>query len=392
MNAYLVAGFRTAVGKAPKGLFRFTRPDYLAQVVIEHLLTSVPGFDVNEVDDLIVGNAIPEGEQGLNIARMIALMSLPMHVPGVTINRYCASGLEAIAMASAKIHSGLGNAIIAGGTETMSMIPMPGYKVSPNYEIASQHPDWYLGMGNTAEAVANEYKISREDSDNFAFTSHQRAINAITSGKFKEQIVPVKVEEVYLDENMKRQTRSYIVDTDEGPRADTTIEKLAKLKPVFAAKGVVTAGNASQMSDGASFVLVVSEEILKRYNLKPIAQLIGYGIAGVHPRIMGIGPVEAIPKALAHAGIKKEDLSAIELNEAFATQSLAVVRTLDLNPEVVNPNGGAIALGHPLGCSGAKLSVQVINEVKRRGGKYGMVSACVGGGQGIAGIYEVFEN
>lgn len=392
MNAYLVAGYRTAVGKAPKGLFRFTRPDYLAKVVIKHLLASVPGFDVNEVGDLIVGNAIPEGEQGLNIGRMIALMSLPMHVPGVTINRYCASGLEAIAYASAKIHSGLANAIIAGGTETMSMIPMPGYKVAPNYELALEHPDWYLGMGNTAEAVANEFKVTREECDLFSLTSHQRALNAISSGKFKDEIVPVTVEEVYLDENMKRKTRSYIVDTDEGPRADTTLEKLAKLKPSFAAKGVVTPGNASQMSDGASFVLVVSEEILKKYNLTPIAQLVGYGIAGVHPRIMGIGPVEAIPKALAHAGLKKEDISAIELNEAFATQSIAVIKTLDLNPELVNPNGGAIALGHPLGCSGAKLSVQVINEVKRRGGKYGMVSACVGGGQGIAGIFEVFHN
>ena len=392
MNAYIVAGFRTAVGKAPKGLFRFTRPDDLAMHVIKHLTASVPSFDVNEVSDLIVGNAIPEGEQGLNMARMIALMSLPMHVPGVTLNRYCASGLEAIAYASAKIHSGMGEAIIAGGAETMSMIPMPGYKVAPNYGLAKQHPDWYLGMGNTAEAVANEFNVSREDADLFAFTSHQRAVKAIQEGKFKSEIVPITVEEVYLDENQKRQKRSYIVDTDEGPRADTTIEKLAKLKPAFHAKGVVTAGNSSQMSDGASFVLVVSEAILKKYNLKPIAQLVGYGISGVHPRIMGIGPIEAIPKALKHANLKKEDLTAIELNEAFATQSLAVVRHLDLDPERVNPNGGAIALGHPLGCSGAKLSVQVINEVKRQNGKYGMVSACVGGGQGIAGIFEVFPN
>jgi len=392
MNAYIVAGYRTAVGKAPKGLFRFTRPDDLAQKVIAQVLASVPSFDANEIGDLIVGNAIPEGEQGLNIARMIALMALPMHVPGVTINRYCASGLEAIALASAKIHAGLAEAIVAGGTETMSMIPMPGYKVVPNYMVAKEHPDWYLGMGNTAEAVADEFKVSRDDADMFAYTSHMRAIKAIQEGKFKDEIVPIKVEEVYLDENQKRQTRSYVVDTDEGPRADTTVEKLAKLKPAFHAKGVVTAGNSSQMSDGAAFVLVVSEALLKKYNLQPIAQMVGYGVAGVHPRIMGIGPVEAIPKALKNANLTKNDITAIELNEAFATQSLAIVRQLGLDPERVNPNGGAIALGHPLGCSGAKLSVQVINEVKRQNGKYGMVSACVGGGQGIAGIFEVFNN
>jgi acetyl-CoA acetyltransferase family protein len=392
MNAYIVAGYRTAVAKAPRGGFRFTRPDDLAAAVIRHLMASVPNFDPQRVDDLIVGNAIPEAEQGLNMARMIALMSLPLKTPGVTINRYCASGLEAIVMAAAKIHSGLAQAIVAGGAETMSLIPMGGYKIVPNPTVAREHPEWYFGMGNTAEAVAMEFNISREDCDVFAYHSHMKAVAAIAAGKFKDEIVPFTVTETYLDENEKKKTRTYVVDTDEGPRADTTIDKLAKLKPVFAAKGVVTAGNASQTSDGAAFVLVVSEKVLNEFNLKPIARLAGYGMSGVEPRIMGIGPVEAIPAALKHSGLQLDDIDVIELNEAFATQSLAVIRQLGLDESKVNPNGGAIALGHPLGCSGAKLSVQVFNEVRRRGGKYGMVSACVGGGQGIAGIYEVYPN
>ena len=392
MNAYIVAGYRTAVAKAPRGGFRFTRPDDLAAAVIRHLMASVPNFDPNRVDDLIVGNAIPEAEQGLNIARMIGLMSLPIKTPGVTINRYCASGLEAITMAAAKIHSGLAEAVVAGGTETMSLIPMGGYKIAPNPTVAQEHPEWYFGMGNTAEAVATEFNVSREDCDVFAYHSHMKAVAAIAAGKFKDEIVPFTVSETYLDENEKRRTRTYVVDTDEGPRADTAIDKLAKLKPVFAAKGVVTAGNASQTSDGAAFVLVVSEKVLKEFNLSPIARLVGYGMSGVEPRIMGIGPVEAIPAALKHAGLKQDDIDVIELNEAFATQSLAVIRKLGLDESKINPNGGAIALGHPLGCTGAKLSVQVFNEVRRRGGKYGMVSACVGGGQGIAGIYEIYKN
>jgi len=351
-------------------------------------MASVPNFDPNRVDDLIVGNAIPEGEQGLNMARMIALMSLPMSVPGVTVNRYCASGLETIAMAASKIHAGLADAIVAGGAESMSLIPMGGYKIAPNYGVAKDHPDWYFGMGNTAEAVATQYNISREDCDQFSYQSHQKAIKAVAEGKFKDGIVPVPVEEVYLDANEKRATRNYVVDTDEGPRADTTAEALAKLKPVFAAKGVVTAGNSSQTSDGAAFVLVVSEKVLKEFNLTPRLQLKGYGISGVDPRIMGIGPVAAIPAALKHAGLKQDDIDTIELNEAFATQSLAVIRELGLDQSKVNPNGGAIALGHPLGCTGAKLTVQVMNELDRINGKYGMVSACVGGGQGIAGIFE----
>ncbi|MCS7086452.1 MAG: acetyl-CoA C-acyltransferase, partial [Bacteroidia bacterium] len=312
--------------------------------------------------------------------------------PGVTINRYCASGLEAIAMAAAKIHAGLAHAIVAGGTETMSMIPMGGYKIAPNPTVAQEHPEWYFGMGLTAEAVAREFNVSREDCDRFAYQSHMKATAALAAGKFKDEIVPVTVTETYLDENEKKQTRTYVVDTDEGPRADTSPEKLAQLKPVFAANGVVTAGNASQTSDGAAFVLVVSEKILKEFDLTPIARLVGYGISGVEPRIMGIGPVEAIPAALKHAGLKQDDIDVIELNEAFASQSLAVIRKLGLDESKVNPNGGAIALGHPLGCTGAKLSVQVFHEVRRRGGKYGMVSACVGGGQGIAGIYEVYPN
>lgn len=391
MNAYIVAGYRTAVGKSGRGVFRFMRPDTLGALVIKHIKAQTPGFDFSRVNDLIVGNAMPEAEQGLNFARYIALESLGVKVPAVTINRYCASGLEAIAMASAKIHAGIADAIIAGGAESMSVIPnMAGYKVAPNYEVAKEHPDYYWGMGFTAEAVAQQFNISREDCDTFSYNSHQKAIKAIKEGKFKDDIVPVEVEEVYV-EGDKKKTRKYTVDTDEGPRADTTVERLAKLKPAFTAKGVVTAGNSSQTSDGAAFVLVVSEKILKEYNLKPIAQLVGYGLSGLEPRIMGVGPIEAIPAAVKNAGIKQDDIDVIELNEAFATQSLAIVRTLGLNPDKVNVNGGAIALGHPLGCTGAKLTVQMINETKRRKGKYGMVTACVGGGQGIAGVFQMLN-
>jgi acetyl-CoA acyltransferase len=391
MNAYIVAGYRTAVGKSGRGVFRFMRPDTLGALVVKHIKAQTPGFDFGRVNDLIVGNAMPEAEQGLNFARYIALESLGVKVPAVTINRYCASGLEAIAMASAKIHAGIADAIIAGGAESMSVIPnMAGYKVAPNYEVAKEHPDYYWGMGFTAEAVAQQFNISREDCDTFSYNSHQKAIKAIKEGKFKDEIVPVEVEEVYV-EGDKRKTRKYTVDTDEGPRADTTVDRLAKLKPAFTAKGMVTAGNSSQTSDGAAFVLVVSEKILKEYNLKPIAQLVGYGLSGLEPRIMGVGPIEAIPAAVKNAGLKQDDVDVIELNEAFATQSLAIVRTLGLNPDKVNVNGGAIALGHPLGCTGAKLTVQMINETKRRKGKYGMVTACVGGGQGIAGIFQMLN-
>jgi acetyl-CoA acyltransferase len=390
MNAYIVAGFRTAIGKAPRGQFRFTRPDDMAAHVIKHLVAAVPGSQ-ERVDDLIVGNAIPEAEHGLNMARMIALMALGQKVPGVTINRYCASGLEAIAMACAKIHAGLADCIIAGGVESMSMVPVPGYKVVPNYQVAMQHPDWYFGMGLTAEAVAERYQITREECDEFAYNSHRKAIAAMEQKLAASEIVPYTVEEVYLDENEKRKTRSYVADTDEGPRADTSPDKLAKLKPVFKLNGIVTAGNSSQTSDGAAFVMVMSEKMVKEFNVKPLAQLKGYGLSGVEPRIMGIGPVEAIPRALTHAGLKMDDIAVLELNEAFAAQSLAVIKQLGIKPEIVNPCGGAIALGHPLGCTGAKLSIQVINEVKRKNGKYGMVSACVGGGQGIAGIFEILN-
>jgi acetyl-CoA acyltransferase len=392
MNAYIIAGFRSAVGKAPKGKFRFTRPDDLAVTVIKHLVASVPNLDKEQIDDVIVGNATPEAEQGLNMGRMISLMGLDtVKVPGMTVNRYCSSGLETIAIASAKIHAGMADCIIAGGVETMSPIPFGGWKISPNPEVVQAHPDYFWGMGLTAEAVAREYKVSREDQDAFALRSNQRAVNAIQKGFFKDEIVPVSVNENYLDENEKPKTRNYVVDTDEGPRADTSAEKLAQLKPVFDAKGTVTAGNSSQTSDGAAFVIVVSEKMLKQLNVKPIARFVSYAVTGVEPRIMGIGPVEAIPMALKRASMKKEDIDLIELNEAFASQSLAVVRELDLNPEIVNVNGGAIALGHPLGCSGAKLSVQVLNELKRRNKKYGMVTMCVGTGQGAAGIFEMLN-
>ena len=389
MNAYILTGFRTAVGKAPKGKFRFTRPDDLASAVIKHLMAAVPNLDKELIDDVIVGNATPEAEQGLNIGRMISLMGLDTYkVPGVTVNRYCASGLETIAIAAAKIQAGMADCIIAGGVECMSPIPFGGWKIVPNYELAKNHPDYYWGMGLTAEAVAREFNVSREDQDLFSYNSHQKAINAIKSGYFTDQIVPYTIEETFLDANEKKQKRSSIMDTDEGPRADTSIEKLALLKPVFDAKGSVTAGNSSQTSDGAAFVLVVSEKMLKQLNATPRLRFVSYAVAGVEPRIMGIGPVEAIPAALKRAGLKKEDLDIIELNEAFASQSLAVCRTLDLNTDKVNVNGGAIALGHPLGCTGGKLTVQVMNELERRQQKYGMVTMCVGTSQGAAGIFE----
>lgn len=389
-EAYIVAGFRTAVGKAKKGGFRFVRPDDLAAEVIKHLLKSIPQLDPKRVDDLIVGNAVPEAEQGLQMGRMIALQCLPLEVPGETVNRYCASGVDTIATAVARIRTGMMDCIIAGGTESMSMVPVTGWKLSPNYKIAVEHPEYYLSMGLTAEEVAKDYKISREDQDEFSYRSHMKAINAIQNGFFKNGIVPIEVEETYL-ENGKKKIKKFIVDTDEGPRADTSLEALAKLKPVFAANGTVTAGNSSQTSDGAAFVIVMSEEMVKELNLKPIARLVSYSLAGVDPRIMGIGPIEAIPKALNKAGLKKENIDLIELNEAFASQSLAVARTLDLNQEIINVNGGAIALGHPLGCTGAKLTVQILNELRRRKKKYGMVTACVGGGQGVAAIYELLN-
>jgi acetyl-CoA acyltransferase len=387
-DAYIVAGFRTAVTKAKKGSFRFTRPDDLAITVIQGLLASVPQLDPLLIDDVIVGNAVPEAEQGLQVGRIIAAKAIGIHAPGMTVNRYCASGLETIALATAKIRSGMAECIIAGGTESMSMVPTAGWKTVPSYAIAKDDPDYYLSMGLTAEAVAKEYNINREDQDLFSFHSHQKAIHAIENGYFKSGILPVTVEEVYVNEKGKRQTRSFTVDTDEGVRKDTTVEGLSKLKPAFAAQGTVTAGNASQTSDGAAFVLVMSEKLVKQLGLKPMARLVSSAVAGVHPRIMGIGPVEAIPKALKQAGLKMSDIDLLELNEAFASQALAVIRTLDLNPEKVNINGGAIALGHPLGCTGCKLTIQVVQDLIRLNKKYGMVSACVGGGQGIAGIIE----
>jgi acetyl-CoA acyltransferase len=391
-EAFIVNGFRSPVGKAGRGAFRFTRPDDLAAMVIAKLMDSIPNIDKERIDDLIVGNAMPEAEQGLNFARLISLLALNTDkVPGMTVNRYCASGLETIAIASAKIKAGMANCIIAGGAESMSLIPMGGWKVVPNYEVAKAHPDWYWGMGLTAEAVAKEYNISREDQDKFAFESHQKAIKAIEEKRFEEQIVPIKISENYLNEKEKISTREIVVDTDEGPRADTNLEALAKLKPVFSAIGSVTAGNSSQTSDGATFLMVMSEEMVKEYNLEPIARLVDYAVAGVPPRIMGIGPIEAIPKVCKQAGLKIEDIDLFELNEAFASQSLAVIRTLGLNAEKINVNGGAIALGHPLGCSGAKLSVQLIHEMRRRKSKYGMVTMCVGTGQGAAGIIELLK-
>ncbi|WMJ72249.1 acetyl-CoA C-acyltransferase [Cytophagaceae bacterium ABcell3] len=390
MDSYIVAAYRSAVGKAPRGAFKFTRPDDLAAEVVRHLVASVPGLDKERINDVIVGNATPEAEQGLNIARLVSLMGLDtVKVPGMTVNRYCASGLETIAIADAKIKAGFADCIIAGGVETMSPIPFGGWKIVPNYEVAKQNPDYYWGMGLTAEAVANEFKVSREDQDAFAYRSHMRAIAAIKDGKFKDDIAPVTVKEVYLDDNEKRKTREYVVDTDEGPRPDTNTEALARLRPVFAAGGSVTAGNSSQTSDGAAFVMIMSEKMVKELNLKPIARMVSYAVAGVEPRIMGIGPVDAIPKALKMANMKQDQIDLIELNEAFASQSVAIVRELGLDIEKVNVNGGAIALGHPLGCTGAKLSVQIFNELKRQNKKYGMVTMCVGTGQGAAGIFEM---
>lgn len=391
-TAYIVAAKRTAVGKAPKGVFRFKRPDELAAETIEAMLKDVPNLDKTRIDDVIIGNAMPEAEQGLNMARLISLMGLKIDdVPGVTVNRYCASGVETIAMATAKIQSGMASCIIAGGAESMSYIPMGGYKPTPDYNVAkSGNEDYYWGMGLTAEAVANEFNISREDQDLFAYNSHQKALKAQASGRFNDQIVPIHVEETFLNAAGKKETRSYTVSEDEGPRADTKLEILAKLRPVFAAGGSVTAGNSSQMSDGAAMVLVMSEEMVKELNLEPIARMVNFAAAGVPPRIMGIGPVKAIPKALKQAGLTQDDVSLIELNEAFASQSLAVIRELGLNPDIINPNGGAISLGHPLGCTGAKLSVQLFDEMRKQNlkNKYGLVTMCVGTGQGACGVYE----
>lgn len=390
-TAYIVKAYRTAVGKAPKGVFRFKRPDELAAETIEYMMNELPDFDKTRIDDVIVGNAMPEAEQGLNVGRLIALMGLKItDVPGVTVNRYCASGIETIGIATAKIQSGMADCIIAGGAESMSYIPMGGYKPTPDYNIAAAgHEDYYWGMGLTAEAVAKQFNISREDQDEFSFYSHQKALKAQAENKFEKQIVPITVEQTYLDEKGKKVSTSYVVTKDEGPRADTSKKALAKLKPVFAADGSVTAGNSSQTSDGAAFLLIMSEELVKELHLTPIARMVTVASAGVEPRIMGIGPVKAIPKALKQAGLKQSDIELIELNEAFASQSLAVIRELNLNPDIINVNGGAIALGHPLGCTGSKLSVQLFDEMKRRGNKYGMVTMCVGTGQGAAGIYEL---
>ncbi|MFT5183672.1 MAG: acetyl-CoA acyltransferase [Flavobacteriales bacterium] len=392
MDAYIIGGYRTAVGKAPRGLFKFMRPDDLGAKVIRHLLNDFPQLDKETIDDVIVGNATPEAEQGLNIGRMVSLMGLDTEkVPGMTVNRYCSSGLETIAIASAKIHSGMADCIIAGGIETMSPIPFGGWRIIPNAKVAKEHPSWYWGMGLTAEAVAKDYNISREDQDVFAANSHYKAADAIDSGRFKDDIVPIEVEEVFLDQDEKRKERKYIVDTDQGVRRDTSPESLARLRPVFDARGTVTAGNASQTSDGAAFVLIVSEKKLKELGVEPIAKLKSYHVSGLEPRIMGVGPIYAIPKAIERAGLTLKDIDLIELNEAFASQSLAVLRELELNPDIVNVNGGAIALGHPLGCTGAKLSVQLFNEMRRRKSKYGMVTMCVGSGQGAAGVFELLK-
>ena len=388
MEAYIIAGFRTAVTKAKRGGFRFYRPDDLAVDVIKGLLASVPELDSKRVDDLIVGNAVPEAEQGLQVGRMISVRALGIEVPGMTVNRYCASGLETIAIATAKIRSGMADCIIAGGTESMTMVPTSGWKTVPAYSVASATPDYYLGMGLTAEAVSKEYNVSRQQQDEFSFHSHQKALNAITNGHFKNGILPMPVEEIYLDEKGRKQKRSFVVDTDEGVRADTSMEALAKLKPAFASGGTVTAGNSSQTSDGAAFVIVMSEKMMNELKLKPIARVVACVSAGVHPRIMGIGPVAAVPKVLNQAGMDLSQVDLIELNEAFASQSVAVIKILELDPSKVNINGGAIALGHPLGCTGAKLTVQIMNDLKRLHKKYGIVTACVGGGQGIAGIIE----
>ena len=387
-EAYIVAGYRTAVGKAKRGGFRFYRPDDLAVDVIKGLMASVPQLEAKRVDDVIVGNAVPEAEQGLQVGRIIAARALGFDIPGMTVNRYCASGLETISIATAKIRMGMADCIIAGGTESMSLVPTAGWKPVPAYSIAKDEPDYYLSMGLTAEAVAKEYKVSREAQDEFSFHSHQKAINAIKNGYFKTGILPINVEEVYLDEKGKKQKRNHTVDTDEGPRADTSLEVLAKLKPAFAAGGCVTAGNSSQTSDGAAFVIVMAEKMMNELGLKPIGRLVACMSAGVHPRIMGIGPVAAIPKVMKQANMNLSQIDLIELNEAFASQALAVIREAGLNQDIVNINGGAIALGHPLGCTGCKLTIQILNDMKRLNKKYGMVTACVGGGQGIAGVIE----
>ena len=387
-ETYIVAGYRTAVAKARRGGFRFYRPDDLAIDLIKSLLNSIPQFDKNRVDDVIVGNAVPEAEQGLQVGRIIAARAIGFDTPGMTVNRYCASGLETIAIATAKIRMGMADCIIAGGTESMSMVPTSGWKTVPAYSIAKDEPDYYLSMGLTAEAVAKDYKVSREEQDEFSYHSHKKALNAINNGYFKNGIMPMTVEEIYLDEKSKKQKRNFVVETDEGPRADTSLEALAKLKPVFASGGSVTAGNSSQTSDGAAFVMVMSERLMNQFNLKPIGKLVACSVAGVHPRIMGMGPVAAIPKVLKQANMSLNQIDLIELNEAFASQSIAVIKEAGLNPEIVNINGGAIALGHPLGCTGAKLTIQTLNDAKRLNKKYSMVTACVGGGQGIAGIVE----
>ncbi len=390
MDTYIVAGYRSAVGKAGRGGLRFTRPDEMGAQVIKHLMKDVSQIDPKEIDDVIVGNATPEAEQGLNVGRLVSLMGLnEIEVSGMTVNRYCSSGLETIAIADAKIKSGMGNIILAGGIESMSPIAMGGWRIVPHAQVAKDHPTYYWGMGLTAEAVAKEYKVSREDQDEFAFNSHMKALKAIENGTFKDDIAPIAVQRTYLDENRKKKTSASEFTMDEGPRKGTSIEALSRLRPVFADGGSVTAGNSSQTSDGAAFVMVASADMVKKYNLKPIARLVTYAATGVDPRIMGIGPVKAIPKALKQAGMKLSDIDLIELNEAFASQSLAVIRELGLNPDIVNVNGGAISLGHPLGCTGAKLSVQIFNELKRRNKKYGMVTMCVGTGQGAAGIFEM---
>jgi acetyl-CoA acyltransferase len=391
MDAYIVGGFRTAVGKAKRGGFRFTRPDDLASDVIKHLVKSTPGLENKMVDDLIVGNAVQEAEQGMQMGRMISLIALGEDIPGMVVNRYCGSGIEAIQIACARIHAGLADIIIAGGTESMSLVPVMGWRTALNYEIAKDNPSYYTSMGLTAEAVAKQYGVSRLDQDEFAYQSHMKAAEAIKSQKYKDEIVPITVRETYIDESMKKRSREFIVDTDEGVRPDTTIEALAKLKPVFAVGGSVTAGNSSQTSDGAAFVLVMSEMRMKELNMNPIAQMKSYAVAGVEPRIMGIGPVKAVPKALRMAGMKLDEIDVIELNEAFAAQSLAVVRELGIDMKKLNPNGGAIAVGHPLGSTGARLTVQILNELRRQKKKYGLVTACVGGGQGVAGVYELLN-
>ncbi|HIP32691.1 MAG TPA: acetyl-CoA C-acyltransferase [Crocinitomicaceae bacterium] len=391
-TAYIVGGYRTAVGKAPRGVFKFTRADDMAADVIKHLLKDFPQLDHNRIDDVIVGNATPEAEQGLNIGRMVSLMGLDSKkVPGMTVNRYCSSGIQTIAIAAAQIEAGQADCIIAGGVETMSPIPFGGWRLVPNSEVGKKDPEWYWGMGLTAEAVANDYKISREEQDEFAVKSHEKALKAIDNGTFKDDIVPITVNEVYIDENGKRAERSSVVDTDEGPRRGSTVEALARLRPVFAAGGSVTAGNSSQTSDGAAFVMVMSEEMVKELGVEPIARLVSYSVVGLEPRIMGMGPALAIPAALKKADMKLADLEQIELNEAFASQSVAVMKELDLNPDIVNVNGGAIAMGHPLGCTGAKLSVQLFNEMRRRDQKYGAVTMCIGTGQGACGIFEFLK-